>query len=289
MIQFTKMHGIGNDYVYIHSEKDDIVDPNSLARRISDRHFGVGSDGLVLILPSDKADFMMDMYNSDGSRGRMCGNAIRCVGRYVFERGLTDRKTLKIETLSGIKTLYLNVKSGHVDSVTVDMGPPILRPADIPVRWNDRQVVDEPIAIDGHLHRLTCVSMGNPHAVVFLPEIDHLDLKRIGPSYEHHPLFPDRVNTEFVQVVDRKHLRMRVWERGAGETMACGTGACAALVAAVLTGRADREATVSLLGGDLSIRYDAAAETVLMTGPAEFVFDGTIDPTWLEPKEGQRS
>jgi len=285
MIQFTKMHGIGNDYVYIHDPQRAVQEPGKLALRISDRHFGVGSDGLVLILPSDKADFMMDMYNSDGSRGKMCGNAIRCVGRYVFERGLTDLKTLRIETLSGIKTLYLQVRDGQVESVTVDMGKPITKPADIPVRWNDTRVVDEPIAVDGQLHKLTCVSMGNPHAVVFLPEIDKLDLPRIGPHFEHHSLFPDRINTEFVQVIDRRHLRMRVWERGAGETMACGTGACAALVAAVLTGRADREATVSLLGGDLSIRYDAATETVWMTGPASFVFDGTLDPTWLHPKE----
>lgn len=285
MIRFTKMHGIGNDYVYIQAERDEINDPGLLARRISDRHFGVGSDGLVLILPSDKADFMMDMYNSDGSRGRMCGNAIRCVGRYVYERGLTNRQMLKIETLSGIKTLYLQVDNGRVGSVTVDMGAPVLRPADIPVRWNDRQMVDEPIAVDGHLHRLTCVSMGNPHAVVFLPQIDSLDLPRIGPTFEHHSLFPDRINTEFVQVIDRKHLRMRVWERGAGETMACGTGACAALVAAVLTGRADREATVSLLGGDLSIRFDTGNQTVWMTGPTEFVFDGTLEPAWLAAKE----
>lgn len=285
MIQFTKMHGIGNDYIYIHARKDEIQNPGQLALKVSNRHFGVGSDGLVLILPSDVADFMMDMYNSDGSRGRMCGNAIRCVGRYVYERGLTDKKTLKIETLSGIRTLYLNVSNGLVDSVTVDMGKPIIKPADIPVRWNDKQVVDEPIAIDGQLHKLTCVSMGNPHAVVFMPDIEHLDLPRIGPHFEHHSLFPDRINTEFVQVIDRKTLRMRVWERGAGETMACGTGACAALVAAVLTGRSEREATVKLLGGDLSIRYDAHSDIVWMTGPATFVFDGTLDAAWLHSKE----
>jgi diaminopimelate epimerase len=281
VISFTKMHGIGNDYVYIYEQQAAIPDPGQLAKRISDRHFGVGSDGLVLILPSEQADFMMDMYNSDGSRGRMCGNAIRCVGRYVYERGLTKKKILQIETLSGIRTLHLNVQEGQVESVAVDMGRPILKPADIPVRWNDAQVVDEPIAIDGQLHRLTCLSMGNPHAVVFMTEIDHLNLPRIGPLFENHSLFPDRINTEFVQVIDRKTLRMRVWERGAGETMACGTGACAALVAAVLTGRTEREATVKLLGGDLSIRYDAATDIVWMTGPATFVFDGTLDPTWL--------
>lgn len=285
MISFTKMHGIGNDYVYIQALETAIPDPGPLAKRISDRHFGVGSDGLVLILPSEQADFMMDMYNSDGSRGRMCGNAIRCVGRYVYERGLTDKKTLQIETLSGIRTLQLNVRGGRVESVAVDMGRPILKPADIPVRWNDTQVVDEPIAVDGQLHRLTCLSMGNPHAVVFMPEIDHLNLARIGPMFESHSLFPDRINTEFVQVVDRKTLRMRVWERGAGETMACGTGACAALVAAVLTGRTDRKATVKLRGGDLLIHYDAATDIVWMTGPATFVFDGTLDPTWLQSKE----
>ena len=225
MIPFTKMQGIGNDYVYIHAPDLRIPDVGQLAKRVSDRHFGIGSDGLVLIQPATDADFFMDMYNADGSRGRMCGNAIRCVARYVYERGLTDKKKLRIGTLSGIRDLNLQVRDGKVVSVTVDMGSPILKPADIPVQWNDSRVVDEPFAVDGHLNRITCVSMGNPHAVVFLPEIDNLDLKRIGPLFEHHSLFPDRINTEFVQVIDRRTLRMRVWERGAGETLACGTGA----------------------------------------------------------------
>jgi diaminopimelate epimerase len=276
-LEFTKMHGIGNDYIYINALETVPLNLPALARKISDRHFGVGSDGLVLIRASETADFMMDMYNRDGSRGLMCGNAIRCVAKYVYDRGLTDKKTLVIETLSGLKTLNLRVQSGKVSEVTVNMGRPVLEPARIPVRWQDARMVDEPIAIAGRLYPLTCVSMGNPHAVTFMDQIDLLDLERLGPSFEHHSLFPDRVNTEFVQVVDRRNLRMRVWERGAGETLACGTGACAALTAAVLTERADRQAVVHLRGGDLTIEWHKKTEELYMTGPAATVFDGWLD------------
>ena len=276
-LEFSKMQGIGNDYIYINALQTAPEHPEALARTISDRHFGVGSDGLVLIRPSATADFMMDMYNRDGSRGLMCGNAIRCVAKYVYDRGLTDKKTLVIETLSGLKTLNLQIQNGCVRQVTVNMGQPILEPSRIPVRWQDRRMVDEPIAVAGRLYALTCLSMGNPHAVTFLDQIETLDLERLGPSFEHHSLFPDRVNTEFVQVLDRHQLRMRVWERGAGETLACGTGACAALAAAVLTDRADRQAVVHLRGGDLNIEWNKKSEEILMTGPAAFVFDG-----WLE-------
>lgn len=282
MIEFTKMHGIGNDYVYILDLERRIPDPARLARLVSDRHFGIGSDGLVLIQSDPDADFFMDMYNADGSRGRMCGNAIRCVARYVYERGLKQADRLRIGTLSGVRDLALHIQDGQVESVTVDMGSPALAPADIPVLWTGSRVIDEPFVIGGQSYRVTCVSMGNPHAVVFLPEIDRLDLKHIGPQFENNPMFPDRINTEFVQMTGRQSLRMRVWERGAGETLACGTGACAALVAAVLNERSEREATVHLLGGELKIRWDAVSGRVFMTGPAEFVFDGTLDARWLE-------
>ena len=275
-LEFTKMHGIGNDYIFIDATRSVPNGIPALAKKLSDRHFGIGSDGLVLICPSQKADFMMDMYNADGSRGLMCGNAIRCVAKYVYERGLTDKKTLVIETLSGLKTLELSVQNGCVSQVTVHMGTPVLETSRIPVRWNDHQMIDEPIAVAGRLYRLTCVSMGNPHAVTFTDNLDTLDLTSLGPAFEYHSLFPDRVNVEFVQILDRHNLRMRVWERGAGETLACGTGACAALVAAVLTNRADNKAVVHLRGGDLSIEWNKKTDEVIMTGPAEFVFDGWI-------------
>ncbi len=271
------MHGIGNDYIYIDATQQVPDDLPNLAKRLSDRHFGIGSDGLVLIRSTRDADFFMDMYNQDGSPGLMCGNAIRCVAKYVFERGLTSKKNLVIDTLSGSKTVELQLTDHCVSLVSVNMGVPILDPARIPVRWQDRRMIDEPIALAGKLYPLTCVSMGNPHAVTFVNDIDQLDLPRIGPAFEHHSLFPERVNTEFVHVIDRQTLRMRVWERGAGETLACGTGACAALVAAVLTDRADRRATVRLSGGDLRIEWDKKTDEVCMTGPAAFVFDGWID------------
>lgn len=276
-IDFTKMHGTGNDYIYVNDQKLVIKDPAAFSRQVSDRHFGIGSDGLVLIRPSNAADFLMDIYNSDGSQAQMCGNAIRCVAKYVYERGLTPKKTLKIETLSGVKTLVLDVHDGEVVSVTVNMGQPVFEPAKIPVRWNDTRVVEEPIAVAGRLYKLTCLSMGNPHAVTFVDNVDELDLLRLGPSFENHSLFPERINTEFIQVLDRNNLKMRVWERGSGETLACGTGACAALAAAVVTGRSDRIATVHLKGGDLKIEWDESSNDILMTGPAAFVFDGWIE------------
>ena len=276
-LQFTKMHGIGNDYVYIDVHRQRVDDPSALAVWLSDRHFGIGGDGLVLIRPSESADFMMDMYNSDGSQGKMCGNAIRCVAKYVFERGLSDKTSLAIETLSGIKTLQLQVESGIVQSVTVNMGQPILEPARIPVRWLDAQMINEAVPVAGRLFKVTCLSMGNPHAVTFVSDVDEIDMLRIGPAFENHTMFPDRINTEFVQVIDRSTLRMRVWERGSGETLACGTGACAALVAGVLTGRCEREVIVQLNGGSLAIQWCEESGDVLMTGPAAFVFDGWID------------
>jgi len=276
-IKFSKMHGIGNDYVYIDTREQSIPDPSALARQVSDRHFGIGSDGLVLIRPSAAADFMMDMYNGDGSRGKMCGNAIRCVAKYVYERGLTQKETLRIETLSGIKTLELQVEQGVVVSVKVNMGQPVFETGLIPVRWPASRMIEEAVLVDGRQYNLTCVSMGNPHAVTFVDQVDDLDLPRLGPSFENHELFPDRVNTEFVQVLDRENLRMRVWERGSGETLACGTGACATLAAAAATGRSSRKAVVHLRGGDLLIEWDEASNDIYMTGPAAFVFDGWIE------------
>jgi diaminopimelate epimerase len=277
ILSFTKMHGAGNDYIYVNAIAQPVDQPEALAIRLSDRHFGIGGDGLVLIRPSKVADFFMDMYNADGSRGKMCGNAIRCVAKYVHDRRLTDKPELEIETLSGVKTLQLHLdEHRQVARVTVNMGPPIFTPADIPVRFDEEQMVDAPVTVGGQAYPLTAVSMGNPHAVVFVDDVDSLDLARIGPAFEHHELFPDRVNTEFCTVVDRKILKMRVWERGSGETLACGTGACATLAAAVVTGRAEPEATVQLLGGELEIRWDREAGAIFMTGPAAFVFDGTI-------------
>lgn len=276
-MKFTKLQGCGNDYVYVDCTKEMIEDIPGTAIKVSDRHFGVGSDGLILIRPSDKADFMMDMYNNDGSRGKMCGNGIRCVAKFVYDKGLTDKTKLKIETLSGIKELDLTVENGEVTWVTVDMGAPITKPSLIPVRSDREILIQEPITVDGKEYKITCVSMGNPHAVVFVEDTDSLPLSGIGPGFEHHKMFPERVNTEFIQVLDRSHIKMRVWERGSGETLACGTGACASVIACILNGFTDNEVTVSLLGGDLKIRYDEKQNTVFMTGPAVKVFDGEID------------
>lgn len=276
-MRFTKMHGIGNDYVYVNCLEETVSDPAAVARFVSDRHFGVGSDGLILICPSDKADFEMQMYNADGSRAAMCGNGIRCVGKYVHDRGLTEKETITIDTLAGVKVLNLTVEDGETTSIRVDMGEPILTPAEIPVTGDGERFVEVPVDVEGLKVSITAVSMGNPHAVIFTEQVKDLDLKQIGPLFENHPLFPERTNTEFVEVLDRSTLRMRVWERGAGETLACGTGACATVVAGVLCGKCDREATVKLLGGDLSIQWDETSGRVFMTGPATFVFDGEID------------
>lgn len=276
-MKFTKMQGCGNDYIYVDCTRGIIDNVRETAIRLSDRHFGIGSDGLILIRPSDKADFMMDMYNNDGSSGKMCGNGIRCVAKYVYDKGLTDKTRLKIETLSGIKDLELIVEDGRVQSVTVDMGEPVLKTDLIPVIFDKEQLINEPVEIGGQVYNITCVSMGNPHAVVFVDDVDGLKLETIGPCFETHPMFPERVNTEFIHVLDRKHIKMRVWERGSGETLACGTGACASVVACILNGLTDNEVKVSLLGGDLQIRYDKASNKVYMTGPAVTVFEGEID------------
>lgn len=274
-MRFTKMQGLGNDYVYVNCFEEKIDNPPELARRISDRHFGVGSDGLIMINPSDKADFEMEMYNADGSRGEMCGNGIRCVAKYVYDHGLTDKTDISVETLGGIKYLELTVEDGKVKTVKVDMGKPELEPQKIPVKADGGKAVDEPIRVGGEEYRMTCVSMGNPHAVVFVGcDVKDFPLEEIGPKFENHERFPNRVNTEFVRVIDRRTAEMRVWERGSGETLACGTGACAVAVACALNGFTEDEVTVRLLGGDLQIRWDREKDTVFMTGPAEVVFDG---------------
>lgn len=274
-MKFTKMQGLGNDYVYVNCFKEKIENPSELAVKISDRHFGVGSDGLIMINPSDKADFEMEMYNADGSRGEMCGNGIRCVAKYVYDYGLTDKTSISVETLGGIKYLDLTVENGKVSLVKVDMGKPELEPSKIPVAAEGSRVVDEPITVAGKEYRMTCVSMGNPHAVVYVDcDVKELPLETIGPEFENHERFPNRVNTEFVRIIDRKTAEMRVWERGSGETLACGTGACAVVVASVLNGLTEDEVTVKLLGGDLLIKWDREKDTVYMTGPAAVVFDG---------------
>jgi diaminopimelate epimerase len=276
-MKFTKMQGCGNDYVYVDCTKEVIEHIPETAVKVSDRHFGIGSDGLILIKSSETADFFMDMYNNDGSRGKMCGNGIRCVAKYVYDYGLTNKKHLRIETLSGIKELDLILQDGKVSQVTVNMGAPILQPSLIPVVSDKDVLIKEPITIDGQRYEITCVSMGNPHAVVFVEDTSSLPIEVIGPKFENHPIFPDRVNTEFIQIIDRTHIRMRVWERGSGETFACGTGACASVVACVLNGLTEPEVTVTLLGGDLSIRYDQKENTIYMTGPAVKVYEGEIE------------
>ena len=274
-MKFTKMQGLGNDYVYVNCLKEKIADPPELARKISDRHFGVGSDGLIMICPSDKADFEMEMYNADGSRAEMCGNGIRCVAKYVYDYGLTDKTRISVDTLAGIKYLDLTVENGKVSQVKVDMGRPILEPEKIPVQAEGDRVVNELLLVDGKEYRMTCVSMGNPHAVIFVDQdVKELPLEQIGPAFENHERFPKRINTEFARVLDRRTVEMRVWERGSGETLACGTGTCATAVACILNGLTDDEMTVHLLGGDLYIKWDREKDTVYMTGPAETVFEG---------------
>lgn len=276
-LRFTKMHGCGNDYVYVNCFEEEVKDPVSLSIAISDRHFGVGGDGLVLICPSDRADAKMRMFNADGSEGKMCGNAIRCVGKYLYDHGIVRKTTVTIETLSGIKTLALFLKDGKVDSAQVNMGPAILIPSEIPVNLPGEQAVAVPVKIAGEEHTITCVSMGNPHCIVFGGDPYELDLPKIGPLFENDPLFPERVNTEFIEVLDDHTLNMRVWERGSGETWACGTGACAAAVAAVLNGfcKKGKDISVRLRGGELTIRY--TDEAVFMTGKATEVFRGEWD------------
>lgn len=276
---FTKMHGISNDYVYVNGFKETVNNPGDVAVRVSNRHTGIGSDGLVLILPSETCDFRMRMFNSDGSEAEMCGNASRCVGKYVYDNGLTDKTRVSLETKAGVKILNLHLGTdGKVNTVTVDMGEPVLTPRLVPVVSNLPQVVGLPIQVLGTDYKFTAVSMGNPHAVVFLDEsVENFPLEKVGPSFENHGFFPNRTNTEFVNVIDRQTLRMRVWERGAGETMACGTGACATAVAAILNGLSERKVTVRLNGGDLLIEWDEVSNHVFMTGGATTVFSGSID------------
>lgn len=275
-MKFTKMQGLGNDYVYVNCLKEKVESPSEMARRVSDRHFGVGSDGLILICPSECADFEMKMYNADGSRGEMCGNGIRCVGKYVYDYGLTDQTEISVETLGGIKHLSLTVEEGKVALVKVDMGFPIFVPEQIPVKVEGDHAVNVPISVDGDEYRMTCVSMGNPHAVVYLDDIQNMEIEKIGSKFEHHPCFPNRVNTEFARVLDRETVEMRVWERGSGETLACGTGACAVAVASMVNGLTEDCVTVQLLGGNLKIEWDREKNIVYMTGPATVVFDGEL-------------
>lgn len=276
--RFSKMHGLGNDYVYVDCTQEKLHHPEEIAKRISDRRFGIGSDGLILICPSEKADFEMRMFNADGSEGRMCGNGIRCVGKYVYDHGLTEKTDLEIDTKSGIKRLKLVTEEGKVTFVEVQMGKASLRPKDIPVETDYDDFISQPMLVGGEAYLVTCVSMGSPHAVIFSDEIDTLPLDRVGPLFEHHEKFPERINTEFVQVIDRNTLNMRVWERGSGETFACGTGACASVIAAVLNGHCDygSEVTVQLRGGDLFITY-LQDGSVIMKGPAAHVFDGIME------------
>ncbi len=284
-MKFTKMHGCGNDYVYVDCTKEVIPDIAATAVRVSDRHFGIGSDGLILIKSSEVADFEMDMYNADGSRGKMCGNGIRCVAKYVYDHGLTNKTEITVDTQAGIKTLQLTVCDGKVSKVRVDMGEPVLIPQEIPVKasvlgWADDRreaIVAQPFTVANRSYDITCVSMGNPHCITFIDEdVRSFPLEAIGSLFEKHELFPEGVNTEFVNIIDKEHLRMRVWERGSGETLACGTGACAVAVASYLNGFTGRKVDVELMGGHLEIVYDAATNHVFMTGPATEVFSGEI-------------
>ena len=281
-MKFTKMHGLGNDYVYVNCFEEKIDNPPAVARFVSDRHFGIGSDGLIMINPSKVADFEMEMYNADGSSGEMCGNGIRCVAKYVYDYGLTDKTQISVETLGGIKYLDLTVEDGKVALVKVDMGKPELKAELIPIVSDNEQVLDEPIEVDGKEYRMTGVSMGNPHTVIYVDDVKNLDLETIGPKFENHERFPKRINTEFVRCIDRHTVEMRVWERGSGETLACGTGACAVAVASILNNLTDTQVTVKLLGGDLQIEWDKEKDRVFMTGPAKVVFDGVIDITEIK-------
>jgi diaminopimelate epimerase len=271
------MQGLGNDYIYVNCLEETVPDPVETARKISDRHFGIGSDGLVLILPDEEADFRMRMFNSDGSESEMCGNAARCVGKYIHDRGLSDKEEIRLMTGAGIKNLQLTVRDGRTESVRVDMGEPILEAERIPTTLTGLKVINTPVEILGETYGVTCVSMGNPHAVIFVEDADQFDVHTIGPVIENYPLFPRKTNVEFVTVRDRGNLRMRVWERGAGETMACGTGACATLVATVLNELCERKAILHLNGGPLTVEWDPETNHVFQEGPAEFVFDGEID------------
>lgn len=298
MIKFMKMHGIGNDYIYIDCFQEKIDNPGEIAIKLSDRHFGIGGDGIVLILPSEVADCKMDMYNADGSQAKMCGNAIRCVAKYLFDQGMIEDIKVSIDTLSGIKKLKLNLRNGLLTDITVDMGAPILEPELIPVRYGKTKtglsdarlkanglakmnltdiIISEPVDVDGKIYDITCVSMGNPHAIIFVDEVKTAPVEKIGGLIENLAIFPDRINVEFVEIIDDSTIKMRVWERGSGETLACGTGACASVVACVLNNKTKREVCVKLTGGELDINWDESKNTVFMTGPAKKVFHGYVD------------
>lgn len=284
--KFTKMQGCGNDYIYVNgfTEKIPQEEKPELVRHISDRHFGIGGDGVIFINPSLETDFEMEMYNADGSRAEMCGNGIRCVAKYVYDKGLTDKTDISVISCGQIKYLQLFLKEGRVDTVRVNMGAPELRPERIPVTVAEagmplekERIVNAPIIVQGKEYKMTCVSMGNPHAVIFLEDVTNLEIEQIGPYFENHERFPKRINTEFVKVLDKKTVQMRVWERGTGETLACGTGCCATVVACILNGLTDEKVTVKLLGGEIEIEWDREANLVYMTGPAVTVFEGEYD------------
>ena len=275
MIKFTKMHGLGNDYVYIDcTNRQQITNEAEMAKLISDRHFGIGSDGMILICRSNIADFKMKMFNSDGTEAEMCGNGIRCLGKFVYDKGLTRKKEIQVETLAGIKQLKLNIRENKVAEVEVDMGEPILEANRIPVLEAKYPVKKLPVKAENREFYITCVSMGNPHGVIIVKNLNGFDMKRYGRILENHRIFPQRANIEFVQIVDKKNIKMRVWERGTGETLACGTGACAAVVACSLNNYIDKEAMVELLGGKLKVKWDCNNNHVYMTGPCETVFEG---------------
>jgi diaminopimelate epimerase len=273
-MKFTKMHGAGNDYVYVDCFQEKVENPEALAIKVSDRHKGIGSDGLVLIMPSASCDFRMRMFNADGSEAQMCGNASRCVGKYVYDKGYTQKQIVTLETKAGMKILELFPVNGRVEKVQVDMGEPVLFTEEIPVQWTEEKLINQLIDFEPEKYAVTCVSMGNPHAVIFTEGISHLELEKIGKKIENHPMFPEKVNVEFVEILSPTHARMRVWERGSGETLACGTGACAVEAAAVLNGKLERKATISLLGGELELEWNKENNHIYMTGDAVEVFEG---------------
>lgn len=280
-MKFTKMHGCGNDYVYVNGFTEKVADKPKAVVALSDRHFGIGSDGVIFINPSQQADFEMEMYNADGTRAEMCGNGIRCVGKYVYDHGMTDKTSITVESFGKVKYLDLTVENGKVVKVKVDMGKPELTAKDVPVVSVHEQVIDEEIIVKEKSYRMTCVSMGNPHAVVFMDDVEHLAIEEIGPYFENHERFPNRTNTEFVQVIDDSHVKMRVWERGTGETLACGTGCCATAVACVLNRLTGAHVTVQVLGGEIEIYWDQKENIVYMTGPAVTVFEGETEEAYV--------
>ena len=280
-MKFTKMHGCGNDYVYVNGFTEKVADKPKAVVALSDRHFGIGSDGVIFINPSQQADFEMEMYNADGTRAEMGGNGIRCVGKYVYDHGMTDKTSITVESFGKVKYLDLTVENGKVIKVKVNMGKPELTAKDVPVVSVHEQVIDEEIIVKEKSYRMTCVSMGNPHAVVFMDDVEHLAIEEIGPYFENHERFPNRTNTEFVQVIDDSHVKMRVWERGTGETLACGTGCCATAVACVLNRLTGAHVTVQVLGGEIEIYWDQKENLVYMTGPAVTVFEGETEEAYV--------